>query len=141
MLNKEQKVAFRKAFKHTFDVLRENRIVSYPFLDICCGNCGGARCGREMENWGANGFTKLGYAFTHNQDRETINGRNWLDRGEIYVGYGGNADGDAEKVGKLIVDAAHYCGLIAEWSGSSYNRVLIKFPVNSPVIDVNKDDE
>ncbi len=131
MLTAEQKKEFKKAFTHTFQVLREMNIVAHPYMDICCQTCGTSIIDGQIKNLEANGLDKAGYAFTHKQDRSSKNGSTWLDKGEIYVTYGcsGDSDDKSEDIGKLIVAVAKYCGLVTEWNGSLYTRILIKFPV------------
>lgn len=129
MLTQEQKKEFRSNFTGMFKVLHSMNVLANPYMKICCNSCGAYQCGDEMDQWSSKGLRKDGYVFTNNQDRETLNGINWIDRGEIYVTYGGHdaTDESARLIADRIIAAAALQGLETVWNGDTNTRILVKY--------------
>lgn len=88
----------------------------------CCGTCGSAEIGEEMEEAEARGNTVIGYAFFHMQDTERA-----VEGGGLFFNYGaiGAGKAAAEVVGRLIAHAMKQQGLLTTWNGSVSTRVQV----------------
>lgn len=89
----------------------------------CCGTCGAAEIGMEIEEFERNrGVRARGYAFYHMQDTERA-----IEGHGVYLGYGAAEAGEAAAlaVGCEIVAALRSHGLKPEWDGSWGKRIHV----------------
>jgi hypothetical protein len=88
----------------------------------CCGNCGHAEIGDEIEATREKGRPVHGYAFYHMQDTDRA-----VDGAGVYLAYGSAEGGDAEaaKVAQEICAALREEGLEPQWNGSVEQRVFV----------------
>lgn len=88
----------------------------------CCGTCGVAEIGDEMQTARQSGGTVRGYAFFHMQDTERAveGGGLWLNYGAVEGG-----EGAAVAVGRSIADAFGSVGLDVDWDGSLRKRIHV----------------
>ncbi len=89
----------------------------------CCGTCGGAEIGDEMERAKKAGRPVHGYAFFHSQDTERA-----VEGGGLYLNYGAPADErePALAVAREIAAAIGAEGLAVEWDGTWERRIHVK---------------
>lgn len=89
----------------------------------CCGNCGVAEIGDEMQAEAEAGLKVRGYAFYHMQDTEAA-----VEGCGLFLNYGAT-DGDAvasEDVGRKIADTLTRHGLTVQWDGSLQTRIGVQ---------------
>jgi hypothetical protein len=86
----------------------------------CCGTCGAAEIGDEMEEAAEDGKAIRGYVFYHMQDTEHA-----VDGYGLYLSYGSVEDDEASAVGigRELVAALRQQGLEADWNGSLSRRI------------------
>ena len=89
----------------------------------CCGNCGHAEIGDEMEKTARRGIDVIGYTFYHMQNTESA-----VEGGGLYLGYGAVDAGETPMldIASKIVTALQKHGLAAEWDGSVKRNILVK---------------
>src|SRR5262249_15285426 len=89
----------------------------------CCGNCGCAEIGAEMEEVRSAGRGVLGYAFYHMQDTESA-----AEGYGLCLNYGATegGEGPAVRIGRQIVAVLNRHGLRTEWDGSWSKRIQIR---------------
>lgn len=88
----------------------------------CCGNCGVAEMGAELDEAEARGVRIRGYAFYHQQDTERA-----VDGAGVYLNYGAEREGEgaALEIAREIISALKRNGLKPEWNGSIGQRILV----------------
>lgn len=88
----------------------------------CCGTCGVAEIGAEMQAVRDRGAPVSGYAFFHIQDTERA-----VDGGGLWLHYGAVEEGEAALVaiGRAIADALTATGLEVEWNGDTQERIHV----------------
>jgi hypothetical protein len=89
----------------------------------CCGTCGLAAIGEQMEASASQGIDARGYAFYHEQDTESaVEGRG------IYLYYGSvyGADERSLEIAREIQEVLHRHGLRTEWNGSLQKRIKVQ---------------
>ncbi|MFH5803911.1 DUF6891 domain-containing protein [Alienimonas sp. DA493] len=95
----------------------------------CCGNCGVAEIGAEMDGAAAAGKRIRGYAFYHMQDTESA-----VDGYGLCLNYGprweeGLTDADyaprATAIGREVAAALADAGLAVDWDGSLNRRISV----------------
>jgi hypothetical protein len=89
----------------------------------CCGNCGVAEIGAEIQVERARGLVVRGYAFYHMQDTESA-----AEGYGLYLNYGSVEGGKAAalQVGRSIVEALERHGLATEWNGRIDTRIHVR---------------
>jgi hypothetical protein len=89
----------------------------------CCGNCGVAEIGAEIQAERARGLVVRGYAFYHMQDTESA-----AEGYGLYLNYGSIEDGEAAalQVAQTIVAALERHGLTTEWNGRVDTRIHVR---------------
>ncbi|WP_394652834.1 DUF6891 domain-containing protein [uncultured Sphingomonas sp.] len=104
-----------------FDALEAQGVVCRQNF-TCCGTCGAAEIGDEMDAIEAAGFDVRGYAFYHAQDTEAA-----VDGGGLYLNYGAVEDDDDASlaIGRLVADELAAHGLTVTWSGNLATRIGI----------------
>lgn len=88
----------------------------------CCGNCGVAEIGEEIQAERRAGVNVRGYAFYHMQDTEAA-----AEGHGVFLNYGALKSGEAAAVGvaKEIVAALQEHGLAWEWNGKWSTRIHV----------------
>lgn len=106
-------------------VALENRGVVCRQDFTCCGTCGVAEIGDEIEKARKDGSLVRGYAFYHTQDTESA-----VEGHGVYLNYGATTEGElaAVRIGHEICDALRAEGLTPDWDGSI--KVRIKVPMD-----------
>ena len=104
-----------------FDMLEEEDIVARQHF-TCCGTCGAAEIGVEIEDYEELGREAQGYVFFHQQDTESA-----VESGSLYISYGA-ADAEADTaasiaVGQRLFDVLTKVGLKPIWDGKINHRV------------------
>lgn len=86
----------------------------------CCGTCGHAEIGDEMESVREDGTLVRGYAFYHMQDTERA-----VEGAGVYLAYGATEEGTpaAVRIGHEICDALRAEGLEVDWDGTLERRI------------------
>jgi hypothetical protein len=89
----------------------------------CCGNCGVAEIGSEMQAECEAGLVVRGYAFYHMQDTESA-----AEGHGLYLNYGSVECGEvaALQVGQEIVEALRRHGLTTRWNGRFDTRIHVQ---------------
>ena len=88
----------------------------------CCGNCGVAEIGYEIDTERSAGLEVRGYAFYHMQDTEAAaEGRG------LHLNYGAAEPGEAAAldIGREIVAALQHHGLKTRWNGRWDTRIKV----------------
>lgn len=88
----------------------------------CCGNCGVAEIGAELNEAERRGVHVRGYAFYHQQDTERA-----VEGDGIYLNYGAEKEGEAAAlaIAREIVTTLKHHGLDPNWSGSIGQRIHV----------------
>lgn len=88
----------------------------------CCGTCGVAEIGEEIDATRERGGDVRGYAFFHMQDTERAveGGGLWLNYGAVEEG-----EGAALTVARSIADALRAAGLVVDWDGDWSKRIHV----------------
>lgn len=88
----------------------------------CCGTCGAAEIGGEMDATREGGGEVRGYAFFHMQDTERA-----IEGGGLWLNYGAVEDGEAAalSIAQQIADAIAATGLRVEWDGDWNQRIHV----------------
>ena len=106
------------------DAMEDKGIVARENF-TCCGTCGVAEIGYDIEQFRAAGRKARGYAFFHQQDTEAAAGGHGL-----YFNYGhaGRDYSEAKSlaIGRDVADTLEKAGLKVEWNGSLSQRVGVK---------------
>lgn len=104
-----------------FDDLEKRGIVCRQDF-TCCGNCGVAEIGGELEEAESRGIRIRGYAFYHQQDTERA-----VEGAGVYLNYGAEREGEgpALEIAREIVSALKRNGLKPEWNGTIGQRILV----------------
>ena len=110
--------------KAALDTLETEGIVTRENF-TCCGTCGAAEIGAEIEDFAAEtGRPATGYVFFHQQDTE-----NAVDGHALHFNYGtASPDWTEEKslaIGQRLFDALKSVGLTPDWDGSIDHRVAV----------------
>ena len=89
----------------------------------CCGTCGAAEIGDEIDAEVKKGTKVRGYAFFHMQDTESA-----VEGYGLYLSYGSVTEGEeaALGTGEEIVDTLEKHGLKTEWDGTWENRIHLQ---------------
>src|SRR5262249_18722591 len=89
----------------------------------CCGTCGVAEIGAEMEAEREAGIRVRGYGFYHMQDTESA-----AEGYGLMLNYGAVAAGEAAagQSGREIVAALEAHGLTTQWDGSWQKRIGVQ---------------
>jgi len=103
----------------------ENRGIVCRQDFTCCGTCGAAEIGDEIDEARQGGMLVRGYAFYHMQDTEAA-----VEGHGVYLNYGATTEGElaAVRIGHEICDALRTESLSPQWDGSRETR--IKVPVD-----------
>lgn len=104
-----------------FEALETSGIVSRQNF-TCCGTCGVAEIGAEIEDAEAAGQIVRGYTFYHAQDTEAA-----VDGGGLYLNYGAVEDDPnaARAIGRAIAAELTAHGLEASWDGDLKRRIAV----------------
>lgn len=88
----------------------------------CCGNCGVAEIGLELNEAEQRGAHVRGYAFYHQQDTEAA-----VDGHGIFLNYGAEKEGEAAAlaIAREIVTTLKHHGLDPQWNGSIGQRIHV----------------
>ncbi len=88
----------------------------------CCGNCGVAEIGAELNEAEKRGVRVRGYAFYHQQDTEAAVGGHG-----VYLNYGAETEGEAAAlvIAREIVTTLKHNGLEPIWNGSIGQRIHV----------------
>lgn len=88
----------------------------------CCGTCGHAEIGGEMNDEEGDGLTVRGYAFYHMQDTDRA-----VAGGGVYLKYGAVEDGDEPlvRIGAEIAATLRQHGLQVEWNGQGNTTIHV----------------
>jgi hypothetical protein len=88
----------------------------------CCGTCGVAEIGAELNDAEMRGVRIRGYAFYHQQDTERA-----VEGAGVYLNYGAEREGDAAAlaIAKEIVSALKSNGLKPRWDGTIGQRIHV----------------
>lgn len=89
----------------------------------CCGNCGVAEIGDEIQAESTKGVAVCGSAFCPMQDTESA-----AEGCGLYLNYG-SVEGDAaetQHVGQQVVEVLQRHGLAIRWDGSIANRIHVR---------------
>lgn len=110
--------------KAAFDTLEDEGIVARENF-TCCGTCGAAEIGAEIEDFEAQTSRPAkGYVFFHQQDTDSA-----VEGHGLYFNYGtADADWTEEKslaIGQRLFDALKSVGLTPDWDGSLDHRVSV----------------
>lgn len=86
----------------------------------CCGTCGVAEIGAEVDEYEKAGTQARGYTFYHSQDTESAA----LGHG-LYLNYGSVKEGEAAAlaIGREVVRTLEENGLETKWDGSWKQRI------------------
>lgn len=111
--------------KAAFETLEDEGIVARENF-TCCGNCGVAEIGEEIEDYQSQtGRAAVGYVFFHQQDTE-----NAVEGYGLHFNYGSaEEDWTEEKslaVGQRLYNVLQAVGLTPDWDGSISRRVSVK---------------
>ncbi|GIJ45698.1 hypothetical protein Val02_25840 [Virgisporangium aliadipatigenens] len=100
-----------------FEELERDGIVARENFS-CCGNCGAAEIGEEMERHGS----ARGYTFFHQQDTESA-----VESGGLYLNYGADSNDEADwvAVGHEVVAVLRRHDLDTTWSGKLSKRIMV----------------
>jgi hypothetical protein len=102
-----------------FAALEDEGIVARHHF-TCCGTCGAAEIGDEIDATVARGHNVEGYTFYHMQDTERA-----VEGGGLYLNYG-SVDNDDERsvaIGRRIARVMLASGLEIDWDGSLGKRI------------------
>lgn len=104
-----------------FAALDEKGIVARQHW-TCCGTCGAAEIGDEMDAAAAAGRPVRGYAFYHQQDTESA-----IEGDGVFLNYGATEDGEAAAlaVARTIVTQLETSGLKPDWDGDWNRRIHV----------------
>jgi len=88
----------------------------------CCGNCGAAEIGAEMDDAEGRGVHVRGYAFYHQQDTERA-----VEGHGIYLNYGADRAGEepALAIAHEIIAVLKRNGLDPQWNGKFSQRIHV----------------
>lgn len=88
----------------------------------CCGNCGVAEIGAELNEAEQRGVHVRGYAFYHQQDTERA-----VEGSGVYLNYGAEREGEAAAlaIAREIVATLKHNGLDPAWNGSIGQRIHV----------------
>lgn len=88
----------------------------------CCGNCGVAEIGVELNEAERRGIHVRGYAFYHQQDTERA-----VEGDGVYLNYGAEKEGEAAAlaIAREIVTTLKHHGLEPRWNGSIGQRIHV----------------
>lgn len=88
----------------------------------CCGNCGAAEIGAELNEAEQRGVHVRGYAFYHQQDTERA-----VEGQGVYLNYGAEKEGEAAAltIAHEIVTTLKHHGLEPVWNGSIGQRIHV----------------
>ena len=102
-----------------FAALEDEGIVARHHF-TCCGTCGVAEIGDEIDAALARGVPVTGYTFYHMQDTESA-----VAGGRLYLNYGSLEDVERScvGVGRRIVEVLQASGLQTGWDGSLSKRI------------------
>lgn len=105
-----------------FAALEDEGIVARQHF-TCCGTCGVAEIGDEIDTVVARGHAVDGYAFYHMQDTESA-----VEGDGLYLNYGSIDDDDARSVeiGRRIATVIAAAGLEVDWDGSLGKRIGVR---------------
>ncbi|KCZ53526.1 DUF6891 domain-containing protein [Hyphomonas chukchiensis] len=102
------------------DTLEDNGVVARANF-TCCGNCGAAEIGAEIEDYEALGQVARGYVFFHQQDTESA-----VEGHGLYFSYGAaHSEHDAAHIAiaQELFDLLVAVGLKPHWDGKIDHRV------------------
>ena len=102
------------------DTLEDNGVVARQNF-TCCGNCGAAEIGTEIEDYEAMGHQARGYVFFHQQDTESA-----VEGHGLYFSYGAaHSELDAAHIAiaQELFDLLQAVGLKPHWDGKIDHRV------------------
>lgn len=104
-----------------FAALDEKGIVARQHW-TCCGSCGAAEIGDEMDAAGAAGRPVRGYAFYHQQDTDSA-----IEGDGVFLNYGATGEGEdaALAVARDIVTQLETSGLKPDWDGDWNRRIHV----------------
>lgn len=110
--------------KAALDTLETEGIVARENF-TCCGTCGAAEIGAEIEDFAAEtGRHAKGYVFFHQQDTE-----NAVDGHGLHFNYGTAEEDWTEAkslaIGQRLFDALKSVGLTPDWDGTIDHRVAV----------------
>jgi hypothetical protein len=129
MRNKKQVVGsqFTNKLTAAFRLMRKMGLIAKQNWK-CCQTCGCYDITILAEKLKRGGKAPLGYAFYHNQDKDSM-----VKRGDFYIAYGGfNSQKygkfglDDKDVGGKIIYALTTFGLITKWDGNPNTRILVR---------------
>ncbi len=107
----------------TMQQLENNGVVAREDF-TCCGTCGTAEIGYEIETYNEGDKTATGYTFFHQQDTESAVGGYGL-----YLNYGtadkDGTDDDSIKIGHEIAKTFKDNGFEVDWDGDLRKRIHI----------------
>jgi hypothetical protein len=88
----------------------------------CCGNCGVAEIGDELNEAEQRGVHVRGYAFYHQQDTEHA-----VEGHGVYLNYGAEKEGEAATlaIAREIMTTLKHHGLEPNWNGSIGQRIHV----------------
>lgn len=88
----------------------------------CCGTCGAAEIGDEIDTAQAAGIAVRGYTFFHWQDTDSA-----VDGHGLYLSYGAieDTEGAGLAIGRDIMTVLERSGLQPSWNGRSDTRILV----------------
>lgn len=88
----------------------------------CCGNCGVAEIGVELNEAERRGIHVRGYAFYHQQDTERA-----VEGDGVYLNYGAEKEGEAAAlaIAREIITTLKHHGLEPMWNGSIGQRIHV----------------
>ena len=88
----------------------------------CCGNCGVAEIGVELNEAERRGIHVRGYAFYHQQDTERA-----VEGDGVYLNYGAEKEGEAAAlaIAREIITTLKHHGLEPNWNGSIGQRIHV----------------
>ena len=102
------------------DMLEDNGVVARANF-TCCGNCGAAEIGTEIEDYETMGDKARGYVFFHQQDTESA-----VEGHGLYFSYGAaHSELDAAHIAiaQELFDVLQAVGLKPHWDGKIDHRV------------------
>ena len=106
------------------DTLEDSGIVARQNF-TCCGTCGAAEIGMEIEDAKSAGRPAHGYVFFHEQDTEAATDPSY---GKLYFNYGhatSQIEADNLAIAQALVTQLNAVGLKTEWDGSWNQRVMV----------------
>ncbi len=88
----------------------------------CCGTCGSAEIGDEIDEARRNGLPADGYTFFHQQDTDHA-----VDGHGLYLNFGACVEGEqaALAIGRGVVAEFERQGLTPHWNGSWQQRIYV----------------